>query len=166
MGIVCCLSNTSVTSSGNLNLSCITVYDVNAAWNADGWFSKAENATYSFNCPSAPETNITDANFEQALIDLGIDTEGTLNGLVLTSDVASVLTIDLEGRNISDLTGIESFTNLVYLESRYNRLTNINLTQNIELKFLKLYHSSVCIQGCGNPLFAGWLASNISNLAF
>ena len=78
-------------------------------------------------------TAIPDANFEQALIDLGIDTEGTLNNLVLTSDVASVTTIDLDGRNISDLTGIESFAALQVLRVRGNNLSEVDLSNNINL---------------------------------
>lgn len=78
-------------------------------------------------------TAIPDANFEQALIDLGIDTEGTLNGLVLTSDVASVVNIDLDGRNISDLTGIESFAALQVLRVRGNNLSEVDLSNNVNL---------------------------------
>ncbi len=81
-------------------------------------------------------TSVPDANFEQALIDLGIDTDGTLNGLVLTSDVASIVSIDLDDKNISDLNGIESFSALETLRIRSNNLTQIDLSNNLALKSL------------------------------
>ncbi|NHN25182.1 T9SS type A sorting domain-containing protein [Flavobacterium jejuense] len=81
-------------------------------------------------------TSIPDTNFEQALIDLGIDTDGTLNGLVLTSDVASIVSIDLDDKNISDLNGIESFSALETLRIRSNNLTQIDLSNNLALKSL------------------------------
>lgn len=79
-------------------------------------------------------TAIPDANFEQALIDLGIDTDGALNGLVATSDIASIVSIDLDDKNISDLTGIESFTALESLRVRSNALTQVDLSNNLALK--------------------------------
>ncbi len=120
------LSNTNVTSSGNPDLSCITVFDVNAAWNADGWFSKAENASYSLNCPSAPETNITDANFEQVLIDLGYDE--VLDGKVLTDVIKDITELDLsKNSNITNFAGIEAFKNLTTLNLSGTTANVINL---------------------------------------
>ncbi|WP_130735454.1 immunoglobulin-like domain-containing protein [Flavobacterium sp. J27] len=104
-------------------------------------------------------TAIPDANFEQALIDLGIDTEGTLDGLVLTADVASVTTIDLDDRNISDLTGIESFSALEYLRVRGNSLTEIDLSNNVNLStFYGGYNNLTSVDLSAN--------SNLARVAF
>jgi len=68
---------------------------------------------------SAQTTSIPDQGFEQALIDLGIDSDQTLNGQVLTSDVASVTSLDLSAvpgyGNILSIDGIEDFINLKVL---------------------------------------------------
>ncbi len=72
---------------------------------------------------SAQTTSIPDQGFEQALIDLGIDSDQTLNGQVLTSDVASVTSLDLSDWmqntgtfNIYNINGIEDFVNLEVLD--------------------------------------------------
>ncbi len=80
-------------------------------------------------------TNIPDANFEQALVDLGIDSNG-LNGTILNADAIGVRTLQIESKNIVDLTGIEVFTDLVNLNCNYNQLTRLELTQNVKLKNL------------------------------
>ena len=80
-------------------------------------------------------TTIPDANFEQALINLGYDT-GTPNGSVPTSSIDTVTSLDVISLNISDLTGIEDFTNLTYLEVSGNPLGNIDISNNIYLTHL------------------------------
>ena len=66
---------------------------------------------------SAQTTSIPDQGFEQALIDLGIDSDQTINGQVLTSDVASVTSLDLSPYNggyyfVQNISGIQAFTSL------------------------------------------------------
>jgi len=81
-------------------------------------------------------TTIPDANFEQALIDLNIDTDGTINQSIVTADVSSVLSIDIGYYNITDLTGIEDFTSLTTLICWANQLTSLDLSQNTALEYL------------------------------
>ena len=50
-------------------------------------------------------TAIPNINFEEALIDLGIDSNG-LTGTILNTDALSVTSLDLSSKNISNLTGI------------------------------------------------------------
>src|SRR5690554_3111579 len=52
----------------------------------------------------AQYTLIPDPNFEQALIDLGIDSGGVVNGQVLTSDIETVVALDISHRGINDNT--------------------------------------------------------------
>jgi len=88
---------------------------------------------------SAQTTSIPDQGFEQALIDLGIDSDQTLNGQVLTSDVASVTSLDLSlnNNNIQDPTlihnidGIEDFVSLEVLD--ISNLYNINNGGTLDL---------------------------------
>jgi len=80
-------------------------------------------------------TAIPDANFEQALIDLGYDT-GTTDGSVPTANISGVDSLDLSYKNISDLTGIEDFIALTYLDCAYNQLTSLDMSQNPTLTTL------------------------------
>ena len=64
-------------------------------------------------------TAIPDLNFEKALITLGIDS-GIPDGKVLTSSVIGISTLDLTGKNIADLTGIQDFVALIGLVCSHN----------------------------------------------
>ena len=67
-------------------------------------------------------TEIPDPNFEQALIDLGYDT-APINGSLATADISGVTSLDVNSRNITDLTGIEDFTALATLRCYNNQYT-------------------------------------------
>ena len=76
-------------------------------------------------------TYVPDDKFEQALIDLGYDT--TLDDSVVTANISGVTTLDVYGKEISDLTGIGAFTALTKLECGYNQLTSLDVTKNTAL---------------------------------
>ena len=82
----------------------------------------------------AQQTFIPDDNFEQALIDLGVD--DTLNNYVLTSNIYSLAGIDLSSKNLGNLTGIEDFEFLEYLDCSNNLLSELSLENNTFLKQL------------------------------
>jgi hypothetical protein len=73
----------------------------------------------------AQTTAIPDQNFEQALIDLNIDSDGTVNGQVLTADIENVVELNFSNLYdplfydyddiITDFTGIEAFSSLEIL---------------------------------------------------
>jgi Leucine-rich repeat (LRR) protein len=84
---------------------------------------------------NAQTTVIPDANFEQALIDLGYDS-GPIDGSVLTTSITSVDSLFLYNFNIADLTGIEDFVALTYLDCRYNQFISLDVTQNTALEIL------------------------------
>ncbi|PHS67678.1 MAG: hypothetical protein COB12_02800 [Flavobacterium sp.] len=79
-------------------------------------------------------TYVPDDNFEQALIDLGYDTP-PLDDFVPTANIENVTDLDVGSYGISDLTGIEGFTALTELWCDNNELTQIDLTQNINLTY-------------------------------
>ena len=83
----------------------------------------------------AQNTSIPDANFEQALIDLGIDSDG-LNGQVLTTNINTLTDLYIIDKNISDLTGIQDFSSLTSLNCAYNNLTSIDISNNTDLESL------------------------------
>ena len=60
------------------------------------------------------KTYVPDDNFEQRLINLGYDF-GAINGSVYTASIDTVTSLNVFNQNISDLTGIEDFTALTYL---------------------------------------------------
>ena len=84
----------------------------------------------------AQTTAIPDSNFEQALIDLGMDSDGTINGQVFTGDIEDVLTLDVRYKNISNLTGIEGFVALEDLNVRGNNLNELDTSGNLALRIL------------------------------
>jgi len=86
----------------------------------------------SFVCYSQ-SVEIPDKNFEQTLVDLNIDTDEEVNGYLLISDAQLVTFLDVSNKKIKDLSGIEAFTSLFYLDCRNNQLSNLDISQNIGL---------------------------------
>ncbi len=80
-------------------------------------------------------TYVPDDNFEQALINLGYDT-GVLDNYVPTINITSVTSLDVSGKNIVDLTGIQDFVALTQLFCGSNKLTSLNVTTNTALTLL------------------------------
>ena len=84
----------------------------------------------------AQYTAIPDTCFELILIANGIDSEGTEDGQVLTSDIANVVGLDLGyfgNCDVLDASGIEDFTNLEFLFIGHS-ITSIDLSNNLQLK--------------------------------
>lgn len=90
----------------------------------------------------AQNTMIPDPNFEQALIDLGLDT-GTINGSVPTSNINTVEELTIDNYNITDLTGIQSFINLRFLFVQNNALSTINVSANTNLQLLWCFNNTL-----------------------
>ncbi|APX99674.1 T9SS type B sorting domain-containing protein [Lacinutrix venerupis] len=80
----------------------------------------------------AQTTPIPDTNFEQELINQGIDTNG-LNGNVLNTDAQSITNLTLAGTNITDITGINAFINLTNLDLGNNQVITVSLTALTQL---------------------------------
>ena len=83
-----------------------------------------------------------DDNFEQALIDLGHDIL-PLDNYVPTSNISSILNLDIGSKNINDLTGIEDFISLKSLLCDNNQLTSLNFEQNKDLEQLWCYSNQL-----------------------
>lgn len=88
-------------------------------------------------------TVIPDPNFEQALIDLSIDTNTTIDGQVPTANISSLTSLDVSSKNITDLTGIADFTALTSLICSINQLTSLDLSNNTALIFLNCYNNQI-----------------------
>lgn len=91
----------------------------------------------------AQNTVINDPNFEQALIDLGYDSDNTVNGTVLTSDISDKTSLFIPNKNIIDLTGIEDFTSLTSLTCNSNQITSLDLSNNKALTFVQAYSNQL-----------------------
>ncbi len=74
-------------------------------------------------------TLIPDPYFEQFLIDINIDSDGVVNGQVLTSDVDSITELLVYSvYQLTDLTGLEDFVNLTNLQLIEIDITEVNLS--------------------------------------
>ena len=88
---------------------------------------------------NAQTTAIPDANFEQALINLGYDT-GIPDGTVPTASIDTVAYLSINTAGINDLTGIGDFIMLSFLDcgnnlmaGQANQLTTLDLSNNTAL---------------------------------
>lgn len=82
---------------------------------------------------NAQIVSIPDPNFKAVLLfkyDFNHDNQ------IQNSEIDTVQTLNVSSMSISDLTGIEAFTNLVLLGCSNNQLTTINITQNTQLSRL------------------------------
>jgi hypothetical protein len=92
----------------------------------------------------AQYTAIPDSCFEQHLIDLNIDSEGSLDGQVLTADIINVTSLTMRGNDngvpyscyIDNLQGIDSFTSLETLDVNLNGIQYLDLSNLPNLKNL------------------------------
>ncbi|MDC7996379.1 T9SS type A sorting domain-containing protein [Altibacter sp. HG106] len=115
-------------------------------------------------------TAILDSNFEQFLIDEGIDTEQILDGRILTSDAENVteLTIDDINNNISDFGGLEDFSNLAFFDAAFTLCTSINFNGNPQLSELTLAFNSnlesIQIEECITLLQLSLINNKLSTL--
>ena len=76
-------------------------------------------------------TYVPDDNFEQKLINQGYD--DVMDNYVLTENVNTIVSLSITWSNISDLTGIESFSSLEYLICYSNNIINLDLSNNVNL---------------------------------
>jgi hypothetical protein len=90
----------------------------------------------------AAYTLIPDANFEQRLINLGIDTDG-IPGKVLTESILPVKDLNLSDSEITDLTGIQDFAALSNLYCPNNNLSALDLSGNVILETVNCANNSI-----------------------
>ena len=81
--------------------------------------------------------NIPDANFKAYLVgDNSINTNADTE--IQVSEATSFTgSINCSNRNISDLTGIEAFTNITSINAAYNKLTSLNAVSYTHLDVYK-----------------------------
>jgi hypothetical protein len=118
---------------------------------------------------NAQITLIPDNRFERALIDLGIDSDLTINGQILTSDALSVTQLELSPNSLNnypypsavdyseglihDLTGLEAFINIERFVIHVTMVEDLNINNLINLKYLDCVDNMLTtVDVSNNPL--------------
>lgn len=87
-------------------------------------------------------TYVPDDNFEQVLIDKGLDTP-PLDDFVPTDNIKDLKELFLLNFGISDLTGIEDFRGLEHLQVNNNNLTEIDVSSLTKLRTLSCINNNI-----------------------
>jgi len=98
-----------------------------------------------------PQVKIPDNNFVNALIELGVDTDG--DGKISLAEAEVIISLDVREDSISDMTGIEKFVNLDTLRCYNNKLTTLDVSNNTAL---------IHLECGGNPLTTLDISKNIA----
>ena len=148
----------------NNDLTCIETLD--PAWATENWTSVNRNidegVEFSVVCVPEGYTYVPDNNFEQALVDLGHD--DALDNFVLIENIADLDSLDVSEKEINDLTGIEAFTTLTYLDCSSNSLISLDLSANTGLEFLECYENQLTNLDVSNNTALTLLACNENQL--
>ncbi|WP_026451815.1 T9SS type A sorting domain-containing protein [Aequorivita capsosiphonis] len=123
----------------------------------------------------AQTTYVPDDNFEQRLIVLGLD--DVLDDYVLTSNISNLTSLDLQGKNVSDLTGLQDFASLRYFDASNNQFSHIPLHPNASLNALTVnnnqlteldlsQHQNLTELACANNFIASLDLSQNTNLMY
>ena len=87
-------------------------------------------------------TAIPDPNFEQALIALGYDNSS--DGQVLTANINTIDSLSISGLNITNLTGLQDFQMLHYLDCSFNQISSFDvLSTTIYINYLDISYNSL-----------------------
>ncbi len=107
---------------------------------------------FTFSCEDKPEEiKINDHTFLEALIEQGVDTNA--DGMISPAEAQAISKLDLNGKGIIDMTGIEAFINLDSLSCESNHFTWINLAECRNLRILYCSHGRLkTLDISNNPL--------------
>ena len=88
---------------------------------------------------------------------MGIDSDGIINGQVLTTDVENIITLNISEKWIEDLTGIEDFISLENLWADFNEIQELNTSTLVNLKVLDCYQCFLSELDLSNNTQLEWL---------
>ena len=91
----------------------------------------------------AQTTAIPDPSFEAYLVAEGFDTDGVINGQILTADAQNIDTIVIPAPNVSTFAGMETFTNLKYLSISGFNGNSVDLQGLVSLETLHITYSAI-----------------------
>jgi hypothetical protein len=113
----------------------------------------------------AQYTLVPDPVFEDFLETNGMGDGVPDNGQVLTANIESVTGLDVTSfLGVTDLTGIEDFTALDFLNVAFNDLTQLDLSQNTELRVFGCRFNSLTSLDLSNNTKLEYLAAESNNL--
>lgn len=100
-----------------------------------------------------PEVNIPDNNFLNALIKLGVDTDG--DSKISPAEAEAITYLDVSGTYetpgmIENMEGIEAFINLDTLNCSYNQLTTLDISKNTALVLLNCGSNQLTVLDVSN----------------
>jgi hypothetical protein len=126
---------TTFKATNNFYLNCIQVDNI--AYATTNWVNIDGRASFSTSCTFvAPTVTIPDANFKAYLVgNTAINTNGDTE-IQVSEARAFTGAIICSSMNLYDLTGIEAFVNLTYLDCLDNYLTSLDLSRNTSLTVL------------------------------
>jgi len=81
--------------------------------------------------------SIPDTAFFNALMGLGVDTNG--DNLISYEEAGEARSLWISEKDISDLTGIEAFSNLDTLDCERNQLSTLDISKNTSLVYLNVF---------------------------
>lgn len=118
-------------ANNNPNLKCIQVDD--PVFSLSNWLFVDAQTAFSTNCSSYCGVNIPDETFKRELVNnTSINTNGDKQ--IDCSEASNYSgAIDISGKGISDLSGIEAFTSLTSLIAPSNNITHLDLSKNTSL---------------------------------
>ena len=157
------INSSYINLTNNPDLYCIDVDNIiysTTNWTYNGWWASSiidpwmsfstdcstalgciDTLAYNYDSTATVNdgsclTYVPDDNFEAYL-----ETNGMGNGVpnddcVLTQNISGLYFLNVAAQNISDLTGIQDFTNLLTLYCGANNLTELYLSSNTELTYL------------------------------
>ena len=142
----------------NNNLSCVKVTNLGIAnsWNGvDSFTTFSLDCNTNYNCHQ--KTFVPDDNFEEFL-----ESNGYGNGIenddsVYTANISSIHSLYINSLGIYDLIGIEDFTYLHWLWAEENSISNIDLSNNINLEWLWLGGNQLSNLDLSNNVNLKWL---------
>ncbi|WP_410005142.1 T9SS type A sorting domain-containing protein [Aequorivita nionensis] len=114
----------------------------------------------------AQVTAVPDPNFEAFLEANGMGDGIPDNGQVLTANIENVTVLDLPSfAGISDLTGIEDFSALEFLDFSANNVVSVDLSQNIALTTLGCIFNQLTILDLSNNTQLEWISCQNNQLS-
>ncbi|MAW21478.1 MAG: hypothetical protein CMD16_03675 [Flavobacteriales bacterium] len=125
------------------------------------WF---DDINVSSSAAIVSKTYIPDDNFENYLEANGMGDGIPLNDSVFISAIDTVLVLDIQSQNISDLTGIEDFTALTYFVCESNNITNLYISQNSNLTHLKARYNQLTSLDISNNIALTYLECDYNQI--
>lgn len=90
------------------------------------------------------EQTFPDANFRNIVSSKTIDKDRS--GTLSDDEIASVTSLNVVNRSITDLAGIQYFTALTELKCYSNKLTALNLSNNKALTYVSCYSNQIQVE--------------------